>query len=1138
MKKKFFSCQGLIFIALMLFLFQSMTVFAARNVWTLSVVIIEQSGLDWKEARHIIEQYGGKLLHILPPHALIGEIPDGAVYALTHPEADRSGKLLWDGESVVILKEHSEAVAYLGPKPIEDIQREFRSLEAVVAARFLMPETLKSDLEAGLVREEIDGSLSIVPISEWEEPPLDPVELDLTMDRGIGNTWNNTGDFLAGDIAIGVCRPESNGGDGSNAENWTAQEVTDTYNELVASMNRLAIDAANGQLTFVYRTEHAGAGVTGTVDCYYEAINYSNWTSAVVLNMLGNLGYSQANYYSRLLEWANDLRSDLGTDWAYGFIIVDESATGGGRASAYYNGPAVWIFSTNNYKVYHHESGHSWGARDEYHPDAAQSPTSLAGYTQDVNANSQYNDGTGFYSGAGEGIMALMINNIDYISPWTRGQWGTWDLDGDGIYEPEDTFPTVTLNAPTGTEQLTFTGTATATALKLETGANATTDITINRIVNVEWRMNGGPWQDATATDGTFDSSSENYTFTTPNLANGGVVVEVRAQNNFGNTSMLYDRRDQIITGSGTSNASPLVGLTVTPTLGSTTTTFSFSACTSTDPEDGTIGLNFRWDYTNDGGYDTSWSPTCTTTQSYGSPGAKTAKVQVQDQNGNTAVRTVNFTVAASNVSPTATFNVDKGMEFASTPVTFNFDASAVSDGEDATSALQVRWDFQDDGTWDTSYSTTKTASNDYAQGYVINPSNESLNTYFYGGNNVEGLAQSFVAQTNLIGKAELILWNNNDVTPGGNITVGIRTTLTGAWLTSITVNQSTITDYVWTLFDFPDLAVTIGNTYYLVLLGSDGDMMWAGHNSSNPYPNGSHWYSSDFGANWTNNTSYDHTFRIYDGNLTTVPLTKSKIWRVRMEVLDTNGNTSQAVRDVVGCSYNTKPTVSVGSAPTAGTIATTYNLTATGADANSATSWDGMVHYRFDKDNDGNFENQFSATNTYAATFTRSGLYSATVEVRDRYHATARATVDLYVAPTLTSSTLSDKSDGSTTDTDERDIFVQLSTGGQPQEVLLSEDAGFSGATWQTFTPKVTFTLSASGGLKTVYSKTRSGVGNETGYVSQTITYTPSVVPTLNTYSFIILLLAIGILMSVSQYRKWQQEECKNPGPKDQALG
>jgi len=40
----------------------------------------------------------------------------------------------------------------------------------------------------------------------------------------------------------------------------------------------------------------------------------------------------------------------------------------------------------------------------------------------------------------------------------------------------------------------------------------------------------------------------------------------------------------------------------------------------------------------------------------------------------------------------------------------FNFDASLSSDEEDDSTQLQVRWDWDNDGSWDTEYTTTKTA--------------------------------------------------------------------------------------------------------------------------------------------------------------------------------------------------------------------------------------------------------------------------------------------------------------------------------------------------------------------------------------------------------------------------------------------
>ncbi len=65
------------------------------------------------------------------------------------------------------------------------------------------------------------------------------------------------------------------------------------------------------------------------------------------------------------------------------------------------------------------------------------------------------------------------------------------------------------------------------------------------------------------------------------------------------------------------------------------------------------------------------------------------------------------------NVDPTASFTVDP----AAGPVetVFQFDASGSSDADDPVSALQVRWDWENDGTWDTGWATTKTADHQYA---------------------------------------------------------------------------------------------------------------------------------------------------------------------------------------------------------------------------------------------------------------------------------------------------------------------------------------------------------------------------------------------------------------------------------------
>lgn len=962
------------------------------------VVLLEGPGLSWREARRIVEEHGGRLVHVLPPAVLVGNIPEGAFAALEDAAGPARG-----GAGLRLVRTRAEARSLLAAAATSGVgapaHGDGLSSEARAALRLLAREVAPIDGDP-TYRLLPDGRVEVRPIAEWEEPPLVGRKAERSpgaQTQAVGNTFYNTSDFLAGDVAVAILRPESTGAIDASTEDWTAGEVDASLTQLLGALDKLQDDSPRGKLTFVYRTETSGPGVAGTVSCDYEAILYTNWTSALVLDFLGELGYTQADSYNRLHEWVNDARADLGTDWAFGVVVVDNSSdTSRGRASAYVTGPAAWLFQNYSSTVYHHEMGHIWGATDEYHPDAAKSPTLLYGYVQAVNANSQYNDGTGYFGGAGESILALMINNGDYVSPWTRGQWGTWDLDGDGINDTQDTFPTVVLNAPSGSSALAFTGTASVTPLERETGTFANADISVNRVSRVEWRVSAGPWQAATASDGAFDESSEAFAFTTPDLRNGAYAFEARAVDHFGNATTLYPRRDVSVSGSATSNNPPMPALAVTPALGSTATTFHLDATGSLDGEDGST-LQYRWDFDNDGTWDTTFASDPTASRSYGSAGAKTARVEVRDGGGASATRTATFAVSVTPVAPTATFTLDRGAGFMTSPAIFNFDASGVSDGEDAAAALQVRWDFDDDGTWDTGYSTTKTASHDYALGYAAGPVVESGSTYLYSGNAVNAYAQGFVAASTGIGKVALFLMHYNDNTPGGTVTVGIRSSLTGAFLASLVRNQADLNEGDWNLFDLPDVAVTNGGTYYLVLVSSDADMMWLA-DTTNPYAGGAHHYSLNGGATWGTNTARDHTFRIYASALSTVPLTKSRAWRARLEVKDTAGQTAQTVRDFWTNAYDTPPTVSLGSSPTSGTPSTTFNLTATGADPDSATTWDGLLHYRWDVDGDGNFETEFDTAATRGVTFPQTGIYQATVEVRDRYHATARASVTLTV--------------------------------------------------------------------------------------------------------------------------------------------
>jgi hypothetical protein len=81
-------------------------------------------------------------------------------------------------------------------------------------------------------------------------------------------------------------------------------------------------------------------------------------------------------------------------------------------------------------------------------------------------------------------------------------------------------------------------------------------------------------------------------------------------------------------------NTPPTPAFTVTPASGDTGTVFQFDASGCTDMEDPPSLLQVRWDWEDDGTYDTAWSPTKTISHSYVTTGTYTIRLEVTDSGG------------------------------------------------------------------------------------------------------------------------------------------------------------------------------------------------------------------------------------------------------------------------------------------------------------------------------------------------------------------------------------------------------------------------------------------------------------------------------------------------------------------------
>ena len=122
---------------------------------------------------------------------------------------------------------------------------------------------------------------------------------------------------------------------------------------------------------------------------------------------------------------------------------------------------------------------------------------------------------------------------------------------------------------------------------------------------------------------------------------------------------------------------------------------------------------------------------------------------------------------------------------------------------------------------------------------------------------------QSFIPSINSLTKVQLLIGKRG--TPGGDITVSIRSSLTGADIESVTIPESSIPlTATWFEFDLPDMSITSGNTHYIVVHSSGGNSancyLWSfGYNTA--YTDGAFQFSSNTGSYWEEYSPYDFCF-------------------------------------------------------------------------------------------------------------------------------------------------------------------------------------------------------------------------------------------------------------------------------------
>lgn len=331
----------------------------------------------------------------------------------------------------------------------------------------------------------------------------------------MGATLQDTGEFLLGSVAVTPVLFESNGATDQESQDWVSAEIDAAIAKVVEGVTWWSdtLDALNTVHTvdFVFDNQFA----LEPFETSYEPIDrISNDFNLYVGEFLVAEGFGNVSSIEEGMKLFNSQqREQLGTDWAFTVFIVDSSDDPDGQflpggyfqtAFAYAGGLFVVSSSSRPASTIAHEMGHIFWAKDEY-PGGA-SWTDRRGYYNAQNLNAADNTTSGFVqedSIMRGGIALGNAYSANQSPESTLAMIGWRDTDNDGIFDiadvPLELIGEGYFDATSSTYY--FTGSASAVPLLNQNSSGPQSDITLNRVSQLQYRLDAGEWVTAAQPD-------------------------------------------------------------------------------------------------------------------------------------------------------------------------------------------------------------------------------------------------------------------------------------------------------------------------------------------------------------------------------------------------------------------------------------------------------------------------------------------------------------------------------------------------------------------------------------------------------------------------------------------------------------
>ncbi len=350
-----------------------------------------------------------------------------------------------------------------------------------------------------------------------------------------GATAADTAEYMLGDVVVSVVLMESDGSIDDDTEQWTATQIQTVKDEVEEGLSwwteTLSLYSDKHALEFEVDYTYADQPIaTGYEPISRPSDDFILWIEDFFAE--SNVA-SPSSFSENIRQFNHQQRLAHDADWAFTIFVVNAEAdpddrfdlAGSFRRAFSYAGGRFFVMPHSRpASTVAHETGHMFWAFDEY---ASGEPyASSRGYYNVQNTNGAM--GNPHPEQREVSIMdSPRAAYDDHLISRSAAEIIGWrDSDGDGIFDVLDV--PHTLSGTGSFDELTrtyhFVGNSSVQTLTNQNSHGTGGDITLNRITQIQYRVDDGAWQDLAR----YDDYTVQLDVTTPPLPVDASVLELR----------------------------------------------------------------------------------------------------------------------------------------------------------------------------------------------------------------------------------------------------------------------------------------------------------------------------------------------------------------------------------------------------------------------------------------------------------------------------------------------------------------------------------------------------------------------------------------------------------------------------------